>query len=72
MLTIFSAPNYCQSTNEAAIMSLNGDKVDIVTFQETENKPFALASGIHAFQCFQPHLESFILDAIYNILKVGQ
>ena len=53
-------------------MSLNGDKVDILTFQETEKKPFALASGIHAFQCFQPHLESFVLDAIYNILKVGQ
>ena len=35
-ITIFSAPNYCQSTNEAAIMSLSEErKIDVLTFEET-------------------------------------
>lgn len=45
-ITIFSAPNYCQSTNEAAIMSVNENKqIDVLTFEETAAKPYALASG---------------------------
>ena len=71
-ITIFSAPNYCQSSNQASVMSLTADqKIDILTFEETNHKPFALASGQLAFECFQPHLSAMILDAIYNILKVG-
>ena len=51
-------------------MSLSQDKkIDILTFAETEQKPFALASGALAFECFMPHLEALVLDAIYNILK---
>lgn len=51
-------------------MSLDENrKIDILTFNETERKPYALASGAHAFEVFQPHLEALILDAIYNILK---
>jgi len=52
-ITIFSAPNYCQSTNEAAIMSLSEDrKIDVLTFEETSNKPYALPGGALAFECF--------------------
>ena len=53
-------------------MSLSMDKkIDILTFSETEEKPFALASGALGFECFMPHLEALVLDAIYNILKFG-
>ena len=53
-------------------MSLSMDKkIDILTFNETEEKPFALASGALGFECFMPHLEALVLDAIYNILKFG-
>ena len=54
-------------------MSLDANrKIDILTFHETEKKPYALAQGAHAFEVFQPHLEALVLDAIYNILKVNQ
>ena len=53
-------------------MSLSPDrKIDILTFNENENKPFAMASGALGFECFMPHLEALVLDAIYNILKFG-
>lgn len=34
-------------------MSLSEDrKIDILTFEETAQKPYALASGALAFECF--------------------
>lgn len=52
-ITIFSAPNYCQSLNQAAIMSLTEDHhIDVLTFEENKHKPFALPSGALAFEVF--------------------
>ena len=51
-------------------MSLTEDhNIDVLTFEETLHKPFALPSGALAFEVFQPRLEALLLDAIYNILR---
>ena len=51
-------------------MSLTDDhRIDVLTFEETKFKPFALPSEALAFEVFQPRMEALILDAIYNILK---
>lgn len=51
---------------------MENQKIDILTFEETDLKPFALASGQLAFECFQPHLSAMVLDTIYNIFKAGE
>jgi len=68
-ITVFSAPNYCASDNEAAVMISDGDRVDVRTFTERTDKPFVLPERQDAFGVFQPRLQSLVLDAIYNILK---
>ena len=53
-------------------MSLSAEtKIDVLTFEETAMKPFTLPQGQLAFEVFMPHMEALILDAIYNILKLG-
>ena len=34
VITVFSAPNYCASDNDAAVMITQGDQVDVRTFSE--------------------------------------
>ena len=51
-ITVFSAPNYCASANDAAVMISDGEKVDVRTFTERQDKPFVLperADGISVF-----------------------
>ena len=68
-ITVFSAPNYCASDNEAAVMISEEDKVDVRTFTERQDKPYVLPEHVDAFSVFQPRLNSLVLDAIYNVLK---
>jgi len=68
-ITVFSAPNYCASDNEAAVMISEEDKVDVRTFTERQDKPYVLPERVDAFSVFQPRLNSLVLDAIYNVLK---
>lgn len=50
-------------------MISDGDKVDVRTFTERQDKPFVLPERADAFSVFQPRLQGLVLDAIYNILK---
>ena len=68
-ITVFSAPNYCASDNEAAVMISEEDKVDVRTFTERQDKPYVLPERVDAFSVVQPRLNSLVLDAIYNVLK---
>lgn len=68
-ITVFSAPNYGASENDAAVMISDGDRVDVRTFTERQDKPFVLPEREDALSVFQPRLQSLVLDAIYNILK---
>ena len=70
-ITVFSAPNYCASDNEAAVMISDGDRVDVRTFTERQDKPFVLPERADAFSVFQPRLQSLVLDAIYHVLKLS-
>ena len=68
-ITIFSAPCYGNSDNDAAVMISEGEGVDIRTFSARKDKPYALPDNEDALSVFQPRLQGLILDAIYNILK---
>ena len=68
-ITVFSAPNYGASENDAAVMISDGDRVDVRTFTERQDKPFVLPEREDALSVFQPRLQSLVLDAIYNIMK---
>ena len=50
-------------------MISDGDKVDVRTFTERQDKPFVLPERADAFSVFQPRLQGLVLEAIYNILK---
>jgi len=50
-------------------MISDGDKVDVRTFTERQDKPFVLPDRADAFTVFQPRLQGLVLDTIYNILK---
>ena len=52
MITIFSAPNYCQSGNQASVMISEDDKVDLRTFDVRKDKPFILHDRQDAFSFF--------------------
>ena len=44
-ITIFSAPAYGNSDNDAAVMISDGEGVDIKTFRVRQDKPYALPEG---------------------------
>lgn len=50
-------------------MISDGDRVDVRTFTERQDKPFVLPERQDAFSVFQPRLQAHVLDAIYNIFK---
>ena len=68
-ITIFSAPNYCASDNDAAVMITEGDNVDVRTFAEKKDKPFCLPERPDAFQIFWPRMTSHILECVHLIMK---
>ena len=55
-ITIFSAPCYGNSDNDAAVMISEGDGVDIRTFSARKDKPYALPDNEDALSVFQPRL----------------
>ena len=68
-ITIFSAPGYCGSDNDGAVMISHGEEVDVRTYSVRTDKPYALPDDEDAFSVFQPRVQGLVLDAIYNILK---
>ena len=56
VITVFSAPNYSGSGNDAAVVITDGDSVDLRTFSEKRGKPFVLHDRADAFSVFQPKL----------------
>ena len=55
-ITIFSAPGYGGSDNDAAVLISDGEDVDIRTFEERRDKPYVLPERADAFSVFQPRL----------------
>ena len=72
VITVFSAPNYSNSGNDAAVVISEGDGVDLRTFSEKRGKPFILHDRQDAFSVFQPKLQSLVLDMMYNVFKMAQ
>lgn len=72
VITVFSAPNYSGSNNEAAVLISEADNVDLRTFSEKKDKPFILQDRADAFSFFQPKLQSMVLEIMYQVLSVAQ
>ena len=70
VITVFSAPDYQASGNNAAVMISEEEKVDLRTFKVVTDKPFVLPERADAITLFQPHLQALVLDALHNILKM--
>ena len=49
---MFSAPNYSNSANDAAVLISEGENVDVRTFEEKKGKPFVLQNKADAFSVF--------------------
>ena len=52
VITVFSAPNYSGSGNDAAVLISEGEKMDVRTFAEKRDKPFVLHDKADAFSVF--------------------
>ena len=52
MITMFSAPNYSGSGNDAAVLISEKENVDVRTFEEKRDKPFILHDRADAFSVF--------------------
>ena len=52
VITVFSAPNYSNSDNQASVLITDGENVDIRTFAERKDKPFILPERTNAFKAF--------------------
>ncbi|CDW72256.1 serine threonine-protein phosphatase [Stylonychia lemnae] len=71
VITIFSAPNYCDCyNNKAAIIKIDGENFGIKNFEEVPH-PYHLAGGLNLFEFSMPYLSEKILDMLYNILEQG-
>ena len=69
-ITVFSAPNYGASGNDASIIISDGENVDVRTFAERKDKPFQLPERPDAFKLFFPEMTFHIIDMITNLKRV--
>jgi len=71
VITIFSAPNYCDCyNNKAAIIQIDGDNFAIKNFEEVTH-PYHLAGDLNLFEFSMPYLAEKVVDMLYNILEQG-
>lgn len=68
-VTVFSAPNYCDMKNDAAVMISEGEEVDLKTFQAKKNIPYILPDDANGFAFFSPFMTGHILDIVFNLVK---
>ena len=71
VITVFSAPNYSQSDNQASVLITDGDNVDLRTFAERKDKPFILPDRMNVFEAMAPRMNGLILDCFYNFFRQG-
>ena len=71
VITVFSAPNYSQSDNQASVLIADGDSVDLRTFAERKDKPFIFPNRMNAIEALMPRMTGLILDCLANFLQTG-
>lgn len=70
VITIFSAPNYCDVyRNRAAFLKFNGENFQIKRFKETEH-PFILPGFIDAFNWSFPFISTKLGELFLDLLNI--
>jgi len=69
VITVFSAPNYCNSyKNKGAVILIENDKMNIKQYKDVE-QPFHLPNNLDLFTWSLPFLADKIGDMMENILR---
>lgn len=68
MITIFSAPNYCDVyKNKGAVIMIEGDSFNIKNFEEVIH-PYHLPGNLNLFQFSMPYVAEKVVDMLYTLL----
>ena len=72
MITVFSAPNYCQTyKNKGAVILIENDKMNIKQYKDVE-QPFHLPNNLDLFSWSLPFLVDKLGEMFDNIIKQNQ
>lgn len=71
VVTIFSAPNYCDYySNKAAVLILKDDKISIKQYDQSEH-PYFLPDQIDVFSWSLPFLADKVITMLKSLLEHG-
>lgn len=71
VITIFSAPNYCDVyNNKAAVLRFENNQIKIQQYNYTQH-PFVLPDNMDVFSWSMPFVSEKVVEILYNILMKG-
>jgi serine/threonine-protein phosphatase 2B catalytic subunit len=71
VITIFSAPNYCDYySNKAAVLILKDDRISIKQYDQSDH-PYYLPDQIDVFTWSMPFLADKVVTILSHLLKIA-
>lgn len=71
VITIFSAPNYCDYySNKAAVLILKDDRISIKQYDQSDH-PYYLPDQIDVFTWSMPFLADKVVTLLSHLLKIA-